>query len=454
MKRLLHRRWFLVLAIVVVVLIPTAWLVAHNRTPADDSVITHVKRGGFAVTVTNAGELRAPKFVEITVPSNANEAEQYQMKIQSLVPEGTIVKTGDVVAELDRSTIASKLSDVTLALQKADAVYEQASLDSTLDLSKAREDMHAASLTLETKKLAQEQSQYEAPSVKRQAEIDYEMASRALHQDSTDLVTKTEQAQAKMREVGSDLEQQKNKLKVVQDVMAQFTIKAPAPGMVIYVKEWNGKERGVGSQVSSWDPDVATLPDLSKMESVTYVNEVDIRKVAVGQPVAVTLDADPNKVLRGTVTKVANAGEQRPNSDAKVFEVDVNIEHPDTTLRPGMTTGNAIQTYAAANVLHIPLEALMNDQGIPYVYHRDGSHIVKQEVETGAVNDDEVIIARGLHVGDEVLLSNPPDHDKMVIARLANSRAHVTANGDTGLGTQPMPPQPDSAARATASSHP
>jgi len=54
--------------------------------------------------------------------------------------------------------------------------------------------------------------------------------------------------------------------------------------MVIYVKEWNGRKRTVGSQVNAWEPGVATLPDLTQMESVTYVNEIDVRKLAVGQP--------------------------------------------------------------------------------------------------------------------------------------------------------------------------
>jgi multidrug resistance efflux pump len=85
--------------------------------------------------------------------------------------------------------------------------------------------------------------------------------------------------------------------------------------------------------VSPWEPSVATLPDLSMMESVTFVNEIDVRKLAVGQPVALTLDADPSKKLVGKVSAVANVGEQRPNSDAKVFEVKVLVEKPDTTLR-------------------------------------------------------------------------------------------------------------------------
>ena len=95
--------------------------------------------------------------------------------------------------------------------------------------------------------------------------------------------------------------------------------------MVIYVREWNGKKKGVGSQWNAWDNTVATLPDLSQMESQTYINEVDVRKIAVGQKVAITLDADPTKKLAGTVTQIANVGEQRPNQDSKVFEVKVEV---------------------------------------------------------------------------------------------------------------------------------
>ncbi|HEY4321356.1 MAG TPA: efflux RND transporter periplasmic adaptor subunit [Gemmatimonadales bacterium] len=438
MKSFLRSRWMLALLGVVVLLIPVAVVMARSTGGKDDAITARVRQGPFKVTITSAGELRAPKAVQITVPPNAQEAEQYQMKIQKIVDEGTIVKTGDVVAELDRSTIASKLADVGLAMQKADAQYEEASLDSALNLSKAREDMRTAGLTLEEKQLAREQSQYEAPSVKHQAQIDYERAERALRQDSLDLKTKVEQAIAKMREVGSDRDRQKAKLQVVQDVMGQFTIKAPAPGMVIYVKEWNGKKRAVGSQVSSWDPAVATLPDLSVMESVTYVNEIDVRKLAIGQHVAISLDADPSKHLIGTVTQVANAGEQRPNSDAKVFEVTVSVEHPDTTLRPGMTTGNAIETLSLDNVRHVPLEALMTQQGVPFVYRRVGGHIEKQEVETGAMNDDDIVISRGLERDDRVLLSAPVDHDKIQLQRLPNSKA-IQQNADSGTST-PLPP--------------
>jgi hypothetical protein len=177
--------------------------------------------------------------------------------------------------------------------------------------------------------------------------------------------------------------------------------------MVIYVREWNGKKKGVGSQLGPWDPTVATLPDLSEMESQTYVNEVDVRKVAVGQKVRVSLDSDPSKKLNGTITAVANVGEQRPNQDSKVFEVKVAITQADTTLRPGMTTSNEIEIATVPNVLSVPLEAVMADSGYSYVYKKDGRSIVRQMIETGVMNDNEIVVRRGLTKDDHVLLTVP-----------------------------------------------
>ncbi len=426
----------------VIVLAPTAWLLARPANDEGAALEATVREGEFAVTVTTAGELRASASVNITGPTEMQRAGAFQVKIASLVPEGTIVKTGDVVAELDRSALAQRMQEVSLAVQKAEAVNEQAMLDSTLNLSKAREEMKTMELALEEKRLAKEQAVYEAPTIKRQAEIELEKAERALAQAKIDYKTKVEQAQAKMREVGSDLQRQKNTLQVVQDVMGGFTIKAPAPGMVIYQKEWNGKKRAVGSQVNPWEPTVATLPDLTKMESITYVNEIDIKKVAVGQAVALTLDSDPTKRLEGKVIQVANVGEQRPNTDAKVFEVKVLLTGADTTLRPGMTTSNAIRTTTLNGVLSVPLEAVTSAADVPYVYKRSGGRVIKQEVETGAMNDLEVVIVQGLEAGEQVLLVPPADADKLTPVRLPGStRGTPAKGGDSATSTRTVPPR-------------
>ena len=437
----LRSRWSLAAAAVLVVGIIAVLAFARPGDADEANLVSRATRGDFKVVVTSAGELRASSFVQITAPPNTDRAGAYQMKISRIVPEGTIVAAGDFVAELDRAPLANQLNTVNLSLQKATAVSEQAKLDTTLNLSKAREDLRTMELAVEEKRIAKEQAVYEAPSVRRQAEIDFEKAERALAQAKVDYVTRQEQAQAKMREVGTDYERWRMQQAMVQEVMQGFTITAPSPGMVIYVKEWSGKKKGVGSQISSWEPTVATLPDLTKMESVTYINEIDVRKIAVGQPVAISLDSDPDKKLTGKVVAVANVGEERPNSDAKVFEVKIQVAETDTTLRPGMTTANAIETLALQNVLSIPLEAVTTEDNVPYVFKRDGGRTVKQEVATGALNDTHVLITDGLAEGDEVLLVPPTNAASLPGVRLAGSTVTAPKTGDAPA-TVPVPVKP------------
>ena len=165
--RLLRTRRFLIAALLVLVAVPATYVLARDPESKENALTGVVKRGDFNVTVTTSGELRAPKFVQVTLPPAIQQAQVYQqLKISTLVPEGTMVKEGDLVAEIDRTPVANKHTEVSLALQKAEAQYEQAMLDSTMKLGKAREDMRTMNLTLEEKKIAKDQAVFEAPSVK------------------------------------------------------------------------------------------------------------------------------------------------------------------------------------------------------------------------------------------------------------------------------------------------
>jgi len=450
--RTLRAHWRSTAVAALLMLATVAWYAWPSSSSAAEAVLTApVKSGEFKVLVTTTGELRARKFVQVSGPATAQSVQVYQTKIASIVPEGSLVKEGDVIAELDKQPVAAKLADVTLTLQKAQADFTSAQLDSALNLAQAREDVRTAEFTLEEKKLAREQAKYEAPTIRRQAEIDLEKAQRALEQSKRNLLTKTKQAIAKMSSVGADLGRQQNNLKNLEMVRDQFSVRAPTPGMVIYVREWNGKKKGVGSMWNAWESTVATLPDLTQMESQTYVNEVDVRKLALGQKVQISLDADPTKKLAGTVTHIANVGEQRPNQDSKVFEVKIEIATADTTLRPGMTTSNAVETASVKNVLSVPLEAVVSEAGFSYVFKKSGRGLVKQMVETGAMNDNEIVVRRGVEAGDQVLLTPPTDRtgiDTETIPGLMPTTAPISG-GDTAKSVK-MPSKEQSKTAAPA----
>lgn len=398
--------WLLVTAVLAVTI---GWFILSDQTTDTSSVLISPKVGTFDITVTTTGELQAKNSLEIRGPEGVRQQGIWQMKITKLVPEGTTVKPGDIVAELDQSEIAAKIRDAQLNIQKSQAEYTKTKLDTALTLAAAREELSNLASSLEEKKLIKEQSIYEAPAVRKQVDLDFERIVRQEKQATVNYKTKVQQAIARMQSVEADLIREQQKLQMLSEMVSLFRITAPATGIVVYQREWNGKKRVVGSTVSPWDPSVATLPDLDTMESITYINEVDIQKIQKGQKVKLGLDSDPDKKLTGIVTSVANIGEQRPNSDSKVFEVRILINERDTSLRPSMTTSNAILVSSLAQKMYIPLECLHSDSGRTFVYKQDGSSLIKQEVKVGMTNDNEAAIEIGITKADKLYLSIPPD---------------------------------------------
>jgi hypothetical protein len=188
--------------------------------------------------------------------------------------------------------------------------------------------------------------------------------------------------------------------------------------MVIYKRDWDGKKQGVGATVNAWSNVVATLPNLSKMISKTYINEIDISKVKVGQKVRIGVDAFPEKKFTGEVKEVANIGEQMRGSNAKVFEVKILVNEFDSILRPAMTTKNTIITAVIPNVLFVPIECVHTNDSITFVYKSSGGSVVKQQVKAGASNENEIIITNGLDEKDKVYLLPPEKADKIKLVKL------------------------------------
>jgi hypothetical protein len=149
---------------------------------------------------------------------------------------------------------------------------------------------------------------------------------------------------------------------------------------------------------------------MSSMISKTYVNEIDVSKVKPGQKVELMVDAFPEKSYSGVVTSVANIGEQLPNADAKVFEVQVKVNESDPILRPSMTTGNKIITKTIEDVTYIPLESVQTGaDSIPFVYTKKGN---KQIVVLGEENENNVVVEQGIEAGTMIYLSTPENPDK------------------------------------------
>ncbi len=380
----------------------------NNESLEASDLYALVKKGTFKVEIETTGELEAKNSVKILGPSTLRNFQIWEVTIQDIVSEGTVVKKGDWIATLDRSEFQKKFADKQIELDKAKSKFNQTQLDTTLQLRQTRNELVNLKYDVEEKGIILEQSKFEPPASIKQADINLDKAKRAFDQAKENYKIKKNQNIEKMREVDAELRKVQSDIDRMNSVLESFNVTAPEEGMVIYEKGWDGKPIKAGSRIQMWEPTVATLPDLTKMQSKTFVNEVDIRKIKTGQIVDVGLDAYPEKKLKGVVNSVANVGEQRPNSDSKVFEVQVEIKGTDLTLRPSMTTSNKILTHEVKNTLFIPLESLHSQHdSITYVYLKDGINIIKQEVLVGEANANDVTVKLGLKENDKLYLSMP-----------------------------------------------
>lgn len=393
----------------VIVVVIIAFLFFGTRGGSgESSIVVPVSTGTFVVDVNTTGELEAKNSTEILGPSSLRNYRIWNVNIQSIIDEGSFVKKGQFVASLDPSELTNRLKDTQLEMDTKESRYIQTKLDTTLEMRQSRDQLINLKYAVEEKQLILDQSKFEPPATIKQAEIEWEKAKRAYQQAKENYEIKKQQNVAEMQEVAANRNKTRLELQGMLDLKDKFRITAPEDGMLIYKKGWDGKPLKEGSQISAWDPVVATLPDLSSMNSITYVNEVDIRRISMGQKVEIGLDAFPDKKLTGKVTRVANVGEQRPNSDAKVFQVTVEIDKVDGDLRPGMTTSNKIFTNVIEDAVFVPLEALYNFQdSITYVYRRVGLNTNKQEIQVGETNANFAQILLGLEADDEVFLSVP-----------------------------------------------
>ena len=263
-KRLLSRPF--VIVYIIAAIAATFLLLSNKGASEKEAIFAEVKQGDFEINIVTTGEIKAKNQTDIDAPGAEMQAANLWngTKIQDLIAEGSVVKEGDFVASLDKTPLVTRLSEVDLELDKKNSELKQAKLDTSITLRDARDELLNLKSAKEEAKLELEQSAFEAPAVIRQKQLALEKAERNFQQKTDNYRTKVEQCATKVAIISADMQKAQNSLNRVSSLMDMMEIKAPKDGMVIYVKNWNGKKKGVGSTVNPWESAVATLPDYEK----------------------------------------------------------------------------------------------------------------------------------------------------------------------------------------------
>lgn len=285
------------------------------------------------------------------------------------VDYNSVVKAGEVIAELDRTNLMSELSSA------------QASLKS-----------------------AQSNLEYQKTNYERY---------KALYDKGLISANDFEQARLSYVQAQQQTQQQKENVKKAQTNLGYATITSPIDGVVLSKEVEEGQT--VASSFST--PTLFKIArDLTDMRVIADVDEADIGDVKEGQRVTFTVDAFPDDTFEGQVTQVRQ--EATTESNVVTYEVVISAPNDDLKLKPGLTANVVIFTMEAKDVLAVPSKALRftpheamlnSDETITdtdakeKVWVKEGSNLKAVAVETGMTNGTLTQITKGLKPGTHVL---------------------------------------------------
>lgn len=380
-----------------------------------EAVKVPVKYGDLKVEVTATGELQAKNSVQIRGP----QVRMGQLKILDLIKEGTMVKKGDFIAQIDQSELEKREDERMDQITGSKGEVEQVRSDTSITLSKLRDQIKEMQFSIVNKEKEVNINIYEPKEVQDRIQSDLEKLQRDYDTAVRNYEKEVNKAEVKVAKVQSELRKNRGKVSQIRSDKKQFTVKAPSDGMVIYARNrWTGVKTSIGTTLYA-NSIIANLPDLTVMVSETFINEIDINRIKIGLPVTIKIDALPDNQYTGKVIDIGNIGQQRPNFDAKVFDIKIEINERDSLLRPAMTTANTILTQSHKDVTYIPLESLHSNEEITYVFMDKNGATVRQEVITGSYNDAHIIVKAGVKEGEEVYHSipeNPNDLDMIELS--------------------------------------
>ena len=180
---------------------------------------------------------------------------------------------------------------------------------------------------------------------------------------------------------------------------------APAAGVVIYKRDWNGEKKQIGQ--SAWRMEIIMqIPDLSTLRLEAMVEEANAGGVSPGQKARVRLDAFPEMQLKGKVVSVGTIlRTKRWDTPIKVVDAVIEIERKGEKLLPGMTATALIEVIRIPDVLLVPVKAVREKQGHTVVLvEGPNGRPEERPVQVGRRNSDAIEIKEGLKEGEKVLL--------------------------------------------------
>jgi HlyD family secretion protein len=370
---------------------------------------------------TNASFIRSRESLEITRSKGESDIARAQLDYEFAIEDLTKYVEGEY-PKLNNEMVAKiKLAQADLEdtentynwsvtlheekyISEADKTRDKLRLDrAKLDLDNAKADL----------KLLEE---FTYKRRVRELESDVDQNEMALDRVTRQALANGVQDEADFKAKQSELNRQEEKLSKLKDQASKTKMYAPAAGMVIYATTGQDDRRGndepleAGREVRERE-EIIHLPTAHSMLVNIKVHESSLKKVKVGQPVRVTINALPGKEFFGKVARIAPLPDAqsfwRGNPDLKVYNTEIHLDGELQGVRTGMTCKAQVIVQQLQDALFVPVQSVIRVAGKPTVYVKRRGKPMPVNVELGLDNKDYIHIVSGLAEGDRVL-TNPP----------------------------------------------
>ena len=201
------------------------------------------------------------------------------------------------------------------------------------------------------------------------------------------------------------LEQNRSNYKGTDVRLGYSTILAPVSGTIISKNVTVGEiiAGPLGGGNLTVPTAIAEIADLKDLEVRVDVDEVDIGKVKVGQEAIISVDAYPDKVFKGVVKEIAIMTSSRREVGI-TYRVKAHIENPDKILKLGMTANVDFIMRSRKQVLSVPKNAILAQEGRNFVFTVSDNIVGKKEIVTGIEGEEFFEVASGLQPGEMVVV--------------------------------------------------
>lgn len=414
----------------------------------EEMVTDVVVRAPFDHIVLEQGEVESSSNIDVVCEVKSRGSGG--TPILWVIDEGTYVKEGDKLVELDSSSLETEIKQQRISVSNAEALVigseaavetanislreytegtflqEEKAIESEIFV--ATQELFKARLKLDEarrlgakgviKKLQIESEEFAVQNAKNileaaEAKLTV-LKTLTFVKNEVQFKADIETAKARLTSDQSVLSEEQDKLKEIEDQMAKCVMYSPAEGVVVHNNSFSsrgGAEFVVEEGASVRERQtIIKLPDPSKMQVKAAVNESRITLITQGMPCKVKVSAVPNEMLARVmrVNKYAEPGSWF-SSSVKEYATYIEIIDPPEAIRTGMTAEVRIFVEQIEDALQIPVHGIYEFKGRHFCLKKDGETLSTVEIKIGATNESQVTIESGLDEQDVIVL-NPRKH--------------------------------------------